>query len=83
MLPKEGNVHLHSLEKHMGLSVAFVLLKIDPPPATRKELCDLCETVNDVFDAVLAMRDAPEDKRAQAALQLIRSRRTHAPSSKR
>ena len=77
-LPKNGNVHLHGLEKHIGLSVAFVLLKIDPLPDARQELCDLCETVNDVFDAVITMREASGD-RMTAAIRLMRIRRATAP----
>lgn len=71
--------HIQRLEKQMGLSVAFVLLRIDATPQEREELCQLCETVNDVLDAAVAMRDAEEGHRLYAAVRLMKKRHPSTP----
>ena len=73
--------HAHRLEKMMGLSVAYVLLRIDASPSEREELCRLCETVNDVLDASLAMQKAEDGHRLQAAIRLLKSRHPTAPTT--
>lgn len=64
------SVHLHKVERQLAFSVTFVLLKLDPTPHDREELCRICETQKDVLEAVVNIRD----NGLEATLKLMAAR---------